>query len=76
MSCGQGPEEPWALDPALTNSSSHLTDTGEESAKANSDSDPTLSAPFERAAALCPAPAVKAEFADCAAWCRDEAEAM
>ena len=46
------PEEPWALDPALTNSSSHLTDTGEESAKANSDSDPTLSAPFERAAAL------------------------
>ena len=31
---------------------------------------------FERAAALHPAPAVKANFAGQAAWCRSEAEAM
>ena len=31
---------------------------------------------FERAAALCPAPAVKAEFAENAAWCRATAGAM
>ena len=31
---------------------------------------------YERVAALCPAPAVKAHFADAAAWCRSEAEAM
>ena len=31
---------------------------------------------FERAAALCPAPVVKAELADKAAWCRSKAEAM
>ena len=30
---------------------------------------------YERTAALCPAPAVKAELADAAAWCRSEAEA-
>ena len=31
---------------------------------------------FDRAAALCPAPAVKAELAGTAAWCRAKAEAM
>ena len=31
---------------------------------------------FERAAALCPAPVMKAEFTDRAAWCRTKAEAM
>lgn len=31
---------------------------------------------FERAAALCPAPVMKAEFTDRAAWCRTRAEAM
>ena len=31
---------------------------------------------YERAAALCPAPAVKAELADNAAWCRSRAQAM
>ena len=31
---------------------------------------------FERVATLHPAPAVKARFADCAAWCRRRAEAM
>ena len=31
---------------------------------------------YERAAALCPAPAVKAELADLAAWCRSQAVAM
>ena len=31
---------------------------------------------FERAAALHPAPAVKAQFAGNAAWCRSQAEAM
>ena len=31
---------------------------------------------FDRASALCPAPAVKDEFADLAAWCRSEAGAM
>jgi hypothetical protein len=31
---------------------------------------------YERAAALCPAPAVKANFAGIAAWCRRQAEAM
>ena len=31
---------------------------------------------FERAAALHPAPAVKAELAGEAAWCRSRAEAM
>jgi hypothetical protein len=31
---------------------------------------------YERAAALCPAPAGKANFAGIAAWCRRQAEAM
>ena len=31
---------------------------------------------FERAAALQPAPAVKASFADSAAWCRRQADGM
>ena len=31
---------------------------------------------FERAAALCPVPVMKAEFTDRAAWCRTKAEAM
>ena len=31
---------------------------------------------FERAAALCSAPAVKTVFADQAAWCRSQADAM
>ena len=31
---------------------------------------------FDRAAALHPAPAVKGEFAGCAAWCRLAAEAV
>jgi hypothetical protein len=31
---------------------------------------------FDRAAALCPAPAVKAAFAGEAAWCRRQAEAL
>ena len=31
---------------------------------------------FERAAALCPAPAGKAELTDSADWCRRQAEAM
>ena len=31
---------------------------------------------FERAAALCPAPVMKAELADRAAWCRTKAKAM
>ena len=31
---------------------------------------------FERAAALCPAPAVKASFADDAAWCRCQADGV
>jgi hypothetical protein len=31
---------------------------------------------FDRAAVLCPAPAVIAEFAGDAAWCRAKAEAM
>ena len=31
---------------------------------------------YERAAALCPAPVMKAEFTDRAAWCRIRAEAM
>ena len=31
---------------------------------------------YDRAAALCPAPAAKADFADLAAWCRSAAEAM
>ena len=31
---------------------------------------------FERAAALCPAPAAKANLAGQAAWCRSQAEAM
>ena len=31
---------------------------------------------FERAAALCTAPVMKAEFTDRAAWCRTRAEAM
>ena len=31
---------------------------------------------FDRAAALCPAPAVKVDFADCASWCRSQAEAV
>ena len=30
---------------------------------------------YERAAALCPVPAVKANFSDKAAWCRSRAEA-
>ena len=30
---------------------------------------------FERAAALCPAPALEADFASNAAWCRRQAEA-
>ena len=31
---------------------------------------------FDRAAALCPAPAIKAHLADQAAWCRRLAESM
>ena len=31
---------------------------------------------YERAAALCPAPAAKATHAEWAAWCRSKAEAM
>ena len=31
---------------------------------------------YERAAALCPAPAAKALFADTAAWCRSRAAAL
>ena len=31
---------------------------------------------YERAAALCPAPAVKADLAGDAAWCRSQVEAM
>ena len=31
---------------------------------------------YERAAALCPAPAIKASFAEDAACCRSQAEAM
>ena len=31
---------------------------------------------FERAAALCPAPVIRAEFTDRAAWCRTKAETM
>ena len=31
---------------------------------------------FERAAALCPAPAVEAQLADNAEWCRNQASAM
>ena len=31
---------------------------------------------FERAAALCPAPVMKAEFIGNAAWCRRQADAM
>ena len=30
---------------------------------------------YDRAAALCPAPAGQAHFAGCAAWCRSQAEA-
>ena len=31
---------------------------------------------YEQAAALCPAPAVKAKLADAAAWCRSQAGAI
>ena len=31
---------------------------------------------FDRAAALCPAPATKAQFVGCAAWCRSQADAI
>ena len=42
----------WELDETLTNSVAHLAETGEVAAAANASSDPSLSLPFERAAAI------------------------